>query len=187
LEDLECDLAWTFTSHGLTLTSVVPNNNAPNVVLDSEVFATFNDEVIENDLSGITINETLAEVTFDENVLTITHEPFAYSSDYTVTIPAGTLKGQTQAVEWTFQTVRGSRIEEINASSKIYPTVSAGTLTITTEKAATVKVTDVTGRSLAAYKSNGNLDINLNYANGVYFIVIDESGVVSTQKVVLKK
>jgi hypothetical protein len=66
-------------------------------------------------------------------------------------------------------------------------TLSNGSLHISTGIRAKVVVLDISGRTLASYPSNGNLTIDLNYANGLYIIRIDTDGKISSHKVILRK
>jgi hypothetical protein len=78
-------------------------------------------------------------------------------------------------------------IAEINAASTVFPTLTRGSVTVNTVSNATVKVMDTAGRVLATYQSTGQLPIDLNYAGGVYFIVVENGKAVTTHKVVLQR
>ena len=68
----------------------------------------------------------------------------------------------------------------------ISPTLSKGTVTITTPGESTIKLLDVSGRILNTYKTEGNLTIDMNYENGIYFVWVD-AGYMATQKIVLQR
>jgi hypothetical protein len=82
-------------------------------------------------------------------------------------------------------------ISEINSplstDASVYPTITTGKLTVKTPSAATIKVLDISGRNLAEYQSNGELNLDLNYANGVYLIRVNNGKKTSLYKVILQK
>jgi hypothetical protein len=77
-------------------------------------------------------------------------------------------------------------IPEIDNKVRI-ATLSNGSLNISTGTKAKVTVLDISGRTLARYSFNGNLTIDLNYADGLYIILVDNGIAVSSHKVLLKK
>lgn len=78
-------------------------------------------------------------------------------------------------------------ISNVKGNNIQIPSVSKGSLTIYTETAANIRVFDITGKILATYQSNGNVTIDMNYTNGLYIIVVDNEGEVSSHKVILNK
>ena len=78
-----------------------------------------------------------------------------------------------------------SRQSDVNVA--VFPTVSTGSITITSLQEAEVKVMDISGKILATYQSNGNLTVNLNYSAGLYFILVNTSGKTCMHKVILQK
>ena len=92
------------------------------------------------------------------------------------------------AAGWVLEKIAGTGTKTTipTKTATVYPTFSKGTVTITTPQAATVKVYDLSGKVLDTYVSNGNITIDMNYANGVYFIAV-ESDSVETYKVILQK
>ncbi|GEM_PF-2376316 len=80
-----------------------------------------------------------------------------------------------------------TNITKVNGKVAVYPTVTTGKVTVDTPANASVKVTDVSGRVLETAESTGKLELNLNYNNGVYLIVVNVEGTASTHKVVIKK
>jgi hypothetical protein len=55
-----------------------------------------------------------------------------------------------------------------------------------TQGAAAVKVVDIAGKTLAVYPSSGsgNININFDYPDGIYFIVLENNGCREVRKVV---
>ncbi|MDR0811773.1 MAG: Ig-like domain-containing protein [Paludibacter sp.] len=67
----------------------------------------------EPDLRGITISGAMGvAAAYSGNTITITHRELAPNTSYTVTIPAGTVKGYNTDIVWTFKT--GNANIEIN-------------------------------------------------------------------------
>ncbi len=93
------------------ITPLQPLDGATNVALDAPVQATSNMDVTNVNLAGVTINpESGASATLggDSRTITIAHNDFAYSTTYTVTIPAGAVMngGQTNDLTtWSFTTL----------------------------------------------------------------------------------
>ncbi|MDR1764229.1 MAG: T9SS type A sorting domain-containing protein [Dysgonamonadaceae bacterium] len=69
----------------------------------------------------------------------------------------------------------------------VYPTLSNGKINVATPASATVKISDLSGRTLATYKSSGNLTVDLNYANGIYLVIVESGGQTSVKKIILTK
>jgi hypothetical protein len=77
---------------------------------------------------------------------------------------------------------------DINNATSITPTLSDGFVTVNAEAGSMVKVTDLTGRLLKQETiTRANQKVALNYANGVYLIVLEKNHSRFLQKVVLKK
>lgn len=95
---------------GPQLVSVTPANGAVDVVLDATVSVTFNVDVTEVDFTGITVTPDPGNVVASivDNVLTLAHDAFAFNTEYTVFVPAGTVTDGTDElaydVEWSFTT-----------------------------------------------------------------------------------
>ena len=89
---------------------------------------------------------------------------------------------------WILEKIAGTGAKTIapTKTATVYPTLSKGNVTITTPQAATVKVYDLSGKVLDTYVSNGNITIDMNYANGLYFIEV-KSDSIETHKVILQK
>ncbi|MCL2290076.1 MAG: Ig-like domain-containing protein, partial [Bacteroidetes bacterium] len=87
---------------GYTLT---PTDGATGVALDAEISVTFKKNIIENDLTGITINgNAVTGATITENKLTIPHDDFTYETQYTVHVPANAITYFEEAITWSFTT-----------------------------------------------------------------------------------
>ncbi|MDR0505290.1 MAG: discoidin domain-containing protein [Dysgonamonadaceae bacterium] len=70
---------------------------------------------------------------------------------------------------------------------KIFPALSNGTVTVITPEDSIIKVLNLSGQTLDAYHSEGNLTINMNYPNGIYLISISAGDVNKTCKIVIQK
>ncbi len=90
--------------------SKTPAANETDVTIDAAVVVTFNVNVFENDLSGITITpdpgNVVASIVDDE--LTIAHDDFDFNTEYTVLIPAASVNDgtddQANDITWSFTT-----------------------------------------------------------------------------------
>jgi hypothetical protein len=190
---------WSFTTTvAPTVKSTTPADEAPNVALTTLIRVTFDKNIYAGsaDLTGVTLKgpdgvDISGTKSFSGSSFSIakaTGKQLVNGTLYKVTIPANTIKGVTGEIPFSFTTIGGTAIEDVNAEKvSVYPTVSKGNLTITTSGKASVKVADISGRTLASYPSNGNLNIDLNYANGIYIIAVESNGKVSTHKVILQK
>ncbi len=91
--------------------SVTPLDMAIDVAIDATVAATFHTNIFETDFSGITITPDPGNVTASivDNVLTIAHDDLAYETEYTVTIPMGSINDGSDDlvfdVIWSFTTM----------------------------------------------------------------------------------
>ena len=92
---------------------------------------------------------------------------------------------------WKFEptTTGPSTSEKIISNSKalVYPTLSKGFITVQTPEVATISIVDVSGKKLASYVSAGDLSINLNYVDGLYFVVVNTEQGNSVHKIMLNK
>jgi hypothetical protein len=92
---------------------------------------------------------------------------------------------------WTFETAdMPTGIGDILNKGKesgvsVFPVISRGSLTIASQDKAIVKVLDIAGQILAHYESNGELTIHLNYVSGIYIIMVEKEGKISSHKVIL--
>jgi len=91
----------------LAVASVVPANNAENVLLDTDIVVTFNQTVTAGaNFANISISPTVDGFTPDLTgaVLTLTHDGFEDETVYTVTVPAGAIAGFDDPIIWSFET-----------------------------------------------------------------------------------
>ncbi|NCC87555.1 MAG: T9SS type A sorting domain-containing protein [Clostridia bacterium] len=90
--------------------SLEPTNMSTDVAIDATVSATFHVNVFETDFSGINITPDPGNVTASivDDVLTIAHDNFAFDTEYTVTIPMGSINDGSDDlafdVVWSFTT-----------------------------------------------------------------------------------
>lgn len=195
------NITWEFVTKNepLAITGISPEGD--DVALDAPIYVEFNrnpvpprapradgDNVTITDAAGNEVTGVAGTLT--DNKITITHDDFAFSTVYTVTIFAGKLISSTDYAEditWSFTTIDGVGIKNVGTTAKVYPTVTKGNVTVNTDVNATVKILDFSGRTIDSYQSTGTLNINLGYTNGLYLVVIDDGKTISTHKVILQK
>lgn len=193
INTLSAPIAWSFTTTTLPeLQSVTPADESEAVEIDAEVSLTFDkkltikdtDKINIRDLSGKYINISKVEVKGSKVI--ITHDDFKYNTLYVVTIPGGVLEGMDSEYKWSFTTRDTQSMGNVKKTYAVYPTLSSGNVTVKTEAGVKVKIADISGRILSEYLSNGVLDLELEYANGIYIILI-EGVKTESHKVVLKR
>lgn len=69
----------------------------------------------------------------------------------------------------------------------IYPTLTKGLITVSTPTNAIVRILDISGRQYASYYSIGQVDINMDCINGIYFVVIETDSERFIHKVILNR
>ena len=100
-----------YTLVGPQVVSLTPEVNAIDVAIDAAVSVTFDVNLTEVDLAGITITPDPGNVSASINnaVLTIAHDDFAYNTTYTVLVPAGAVSdgvdATTHPITWSFKTM----------------------------------------------------------------------------------
>lgn len=55
----------------------------------------------------------------------------------------------------------------------VYPTLSNGIINVLSQRESSIRIFDISGRTLATYKSLGNIVIELNYPDGLYFVSVN--------------
>jgi hypothetical protein len=99
------------SSFGPHVVALAPVADAIDVALDAAVSVTFDVNLTEVDLTGITITPDPGNVSASINnaVLTIAHDDFAYNTTYTVLVPAGAVSdgvdATTHPITWSFKTM----------------------------------------------------------------------------------
>ncbi|MDR0798323.1 MAG: choice-of-anchor J domain-containing protein, partial [Dysgonamonadaceae bacterium] len=153
--------------------------------------ATFSKDITERSFNNITMtgggNEIVVTPSISGNKLTLSHDVLEAQTTYTISIPATVIRNFSSPINITYTTGEGTGITNPSLFSPVYPTVTKGDLTVNTSGEATVKIQDLSGRTLAKYASNGVLNLRLNFANGIYLVVIENEKSVSTHKVILQK
>ncbi|MCF8011666.1 MAG: Ig-like domain-containing protein, partial [Clostridiales bacterium] len=109
--------------------TLTPERGAAGVARDAAVSVEFDCDLTENDLSGIKIEyenggsvQELGGVsgTLSNNTITIVHDEFAYSTEYTVTVPAGAVKSPDDLgnpeVTWSFMTEAAPDLSDFNVA-----------------------------------------------------------------------
>lgn len=188
ITDYEEPISWSFTTvkAPLEIVSLTPERDAIDVDIDAIIAITFSDEV-EGNLKGIKLNGRTVNASAAGNVLTIHHEELDYNTEYSVLIPAGSINRHDDIITWSFTTVDGDNISNIENEIEVFPTITNESITVNTPAEATITILDLSGRIMDIYHSNGNRTIDLNYADGLYIILVDTNGVKSSYKVILQK
>ena len=168
--------------------SLSPEKDAENVAVNAEVSVTFNANVTEKDLSGITINGEPFTANIDGNKLIIAHNDFKYDTTYTVVIPASTIEGYDEEITWSFTTEKEEGISVINKDGiKIYPNPSSGLIYVTVSENSAVSIFDVTGRIVNTHNVDANATVTITQPAGLYFVKVESNGKISTHKLVINK
>lgn len=117
IEGLGGAINWSFTTKaGPSVESTTPINDATNVAVNVSIKAFFTETAIATNLTGIVVTDAEGNkvedvvATLSETVLSITHPVFNYATKYTVTIPAGTIKGINNPYEWSFTTTAAPQV-----------------------------------------------------------------------------
>lgn len=99
---------WTFTTESAPeIVGVTPENGAENVAVHNTVEVIFNKTIALGNTDDIRINDaapTSVSRQFDTN-LRLNHAAFTQGTEYTVTIPAGSVVGYDRDTTWSFTTV----------------------------------------------------------------------------------
>lgn len=192
---MEGDFTWSFITIGDNkVMTVAPENGAKEVEVDAQIFITCENDIILNSTDNVVIKTdkdekiNVLKVTADGKKLSISHEELKYNAVHTVTVPAGTIDGIEYDYSWSFTTKSLVGVDPLTATVMVYPTITTGNVRITSTANVGVKVFDITGRLLQQQTVPGDLNIMLDYPNGLYLVVIEEGGrKVSTHKIVLKR
>ena len=188
-------IEWSFTTTTPpVLKSTVPENNAIDVPLDTKIQVVFTKKIEQKDFSNITVSDDQGNqfndvISSSSATLTIAHTTLSDGTTYTVTVPANSIHGVQEEIVFSFTTQKSSGLSGLNNlkdNISIYPTLSSGKLTIKTNDKAWVQIVDYSGKMLDSYDSDGEIEIELNYPNGLYLVKVN-TGVVTTHKIILNK
>ncbi|MDR0438528.1 MAG: T9SS type A sorting domain-containing protein [Bacteroidales bacterium] len=94
-------------SSPIIATEVAPANGEGDIAITAIPAVIFNSNITAADLSTISISPAVSNVSasIEDNVLTITHDPFAWFETYTVTVPKEAIQYLEYDISWTFQTM----------------------------------------------------------------------------------
>jgi hypothetical protein len=167
----------------LEVTTLSPADEATNVALDADVTVTFNQDISATDLSGITFAPTVSGISASVSgaVLTITHDGFAEETEYTVTIPAGTIEGFGEAITWSFTTEPGTGLpSNILNNIQVYPNPVRNEMRISTDQTITkIVVLDLQGRIVLQQDGDSRTVDMQTVLPGIYIVQIHtEAGIV---------
>jgi len=174
----------------VNIVSTNPAHNATDIPLNTSVSVTFDRNVIDINLAGITINGETAIARITDNVLNFTKLPeLNYDTKYTVYIPPKAIFGYDEAITWSFTTEE--KEEGIGTVTKnevqIYPNPSNGIVNIAVTETSNIKLFDVTGKTIKEFSitENSSFDVTLPY--GLYFVKVESTNSVSTHKIVINR
>jgi hypothetical protein len=108
--ELKNDIVWSFKTavFPLEVTDKTPAANSIDVEVNSPVKVKFNNVVNINgapNLNGVTISGAMGvTASYSDSAVIIAHADFLPDTAYTVTIPAGAIKGINSDISWTFNT-----------------------------------------------------------------------------------
>ncbi len=69
----------------------------------------------------------------------------------------------------------------------IYPCFTSGYVHVVSPCKSKTNILDFSGKIIDTYTASGDLTVNMNYPNGIYFFRVDANNVVTTQKVILQR
>jgi hypothetical protein len=98
-------------------------------------------------------------------------------------------QGDGGAAWWdVYITKDATGIENVaSVGTAVYPTVSNGAFTVVTPLAATVRLIDINGRTLAKYAAESKTVIRTNVPSGLYLVAIESEGKTVTHKIIIRK
>ena len=190
ITDYAAAIIWSFTTvTGATtpieIVSTSPDNNATDVELDAEVSVTFNQDITENNLTGITINDNAATASVSGNKLIIAHSDFDNNTEYTIIVPANTITNYALEIIWSFTTKIASSIPVLNGN-EINIFQNNGEINVVVSENSEIRILDMLGKVLGNYNIGANATLKVFQPSGVYLIEVRSGSAVSTHKIVVK-
>ena len=138
-------------SQPIDVVSKTPTENAENIAPNAEVAVIFNQNIMAADLTGITINGNTVTASVLGSKLTINHSAFAYETLYKVTVPAGTVNGYNEVIEWSFTTLNAPALNIVSKT----PTEDAANVALNAEVSITFNQ-NITAGNLTDITINGD-------------------------------
>ncbi len=175
----------------------MPEDGATQVdAFEPTIFAKFQTELTEIDLSQITLSAEATnldiDVTIEGSYILITNNEELYPfAEHTVTIPAGSIKtGEYENTEfsWSFTSHDWDNVNEINSMDiNIFPNPTTDFINVNTKNTGTYEILDITGKQISTGNiANGNNIIFLkNQEKGIYFINIKTENQIFTEKIII--
>ncbi|MFT4071250.1 MAG: T9SS type A sorting domain-containing protein [Dysgonamonadaceae bacterium] len=102
----------------------------------------------------------------------------------------GTDYATSSSVYWDIYLDNTSGINHQSTSNVnvVYPTVSSGEVNVVTANSSTIKLFDIAGKSLASYAASaGTNTIHMDVPSGLYLILVNDGGQLSSHKIIIKK
>ena len=175
-----------------------PQENETEVLAGANVFAMFHDQLTVNDLSGISITDDEGnpvqniDASIVGSYLHIGHEALEPNTDYTVAIPANSIKtgdfGNNEE-SWTFTTGTWTKVDETeNISIEIFPNPANDFIKVISQKEGIYRICSLTGKEVVSgviSKSNNTIFVD-GLSSGVYFLHIETLGRLINEKVIVR-
>lgn len=171
------------------VTAQTPAPDADETALNAEVSVTFDIDITENDLSGITISPDPGGVSASiiGNKLMIAHDDFSQDAvRYTVTIPANSIANYDEEISWSFLSIEVGIDDNDKGNILIYPNPSDGMVKVIVPEKSLATIMDMTGKIIAIHHINTNDALTLNLASGLYLIQIQNNSGKSVHKIVIQ-
>jgi len=175
-----------------------PQNNETGILADANVFAMFHDQLTANDLSGISITDGSGNPVQNINAsiigssLFIEHDDFAPNTEYTVTIPANSIKtGNFGNIEesWMFTTGLWTNINKLNSTIvKIFPNPTNDVIKIICQEEGIYKLSTLSGKEVASGIINNpnNIIYTTNLSKGIYLLQIAMRDQIIQRKIIIQ-
>ena len=174
----------------------MPYLHETDVLTDAAVWAMFHDQLTEGDLSGISITDELGNpvqnvyASIIGSTLHIEHDDFASETEYTVTIPAGSVSiGNFDNNEetWIFTTANWTSVSNNNFNSvNVFPVPATDFVKIMCNKNGKYTISSTNGKEVVSgnlCKSNNTVYLD-NFSSGIYFLQIEIGGQLMNKKIV---
>jgi len=173
-------------------------NNETGILADANVFAMFHDQLTANDLSGISITDGSGNPVQNINAsiigssLFIEHDDFAPNTEYTVTIPANSIKtGNFGNIEesWMFTTGLWTNINKLNSTIvKIFPNPTNDVIKIICQEEGIYKLSTLSGKEVASGIINNpnNIIYTTNLSKGIYLLQIAMRDQIIQRKIIIQ-
>ncbi|PLW95397.1 MAG: hypothetical protein C0592_00280 [Marinilabiliales bacterium] len=174
------DLETMHPDPSLNVVSQFPANASVDVQLNHKVIVKFDQDISIVSTGGIVITDGSTPVSgisavVSNDSLIISHADFAGNTQYTVTIPQGTVEwecSENEELVWSFTTGTVSVDELTYEMPSVYPNPARNALTVVSADGQVLNIMDITGKTVMRYEVISNkqvMDIS-NLKNGIYIL-----------------